>query len=152
VNIGPSGKGTLGISIVSLGGFAGTAQLSCEAGLPPGYTCEFSPNVAKGDDTAILTIQGSAGVDEQSGRPLVSFSIAFLALSILFLGVSNRRAYTMGACILICAIGLLSSCAGSPLTGARSRTSIVTVRATFGSGGSAIVHDEQVCVTFRSAR
>ncbi|HEY4762217.1 MAG TPA: FG-GAP-like repeat-containing protein [Candidatus Acidoferrales bacterium] len=152
LNIGQSGKGTLGISILSLGGFAGTAQLSCAAGLPPGYTCEFSPSVVEGNGASTLTIRDSAGIAEQSGSTLVIFSFTFLALSFLFLGVSNRRAYVMDACILICAIGLLSSCVASPSTTARSRTSIVTVRATFGSGGGAIVHDEQVCVTLRSAR
>jgi hypothetical protein len=151
LNIGPSGKGTLGISIISSAGFAGTAQLNCAAGIPPGYTCEFSPSFAKGDATATLTIRNSADIAEQSGSTLVFFSFSFLALSFLFLGVSNRRAYVIDACILICAIGLLSSCVASPSTTTRSQTSIVTVRATFGSGAAAIVHDEQVCVTFSSA-
>lgn len=152
LNVGPSGKGTVGVSIVSLGGFAEAVQLSCAAGLPPGYTCEFSPSVITGNGATTLTIRDSAAVASLSARPLVFFSFAFLALGFWILGVSNRRAYVMDACILICAIGLLSSCVASPSTAVRSQTSIVTVRATFGSGGGAIVHDEQVCVTFSAAR
>jgi len=152
LNVGPSGNGALEISIVSLGGFAEAIQLSCAAGLPPGYSCEFSPNVVTGNGATTLTIRDSAAVASLSARPRVFDSFAFLALSFLLLGVSNRRAFVMDACILICAIGLLSSCVASPSTAASSQTSIVTVRATFGSGGGAIVHDEQVCVTFRSAR
>ena len=151
LNIGRSGKATLGISIVSLGGFAGTAQLSCAAGLPPGYTCEFSPDVVKGDAASALTIRDSEGAADRSARPVVFFPFALFALSLFFFGASNRRAYVVDACILICAIGLLSSCAASPSTVTKPQRSIVTIRATYGSGSGAIIHDAQVCVSFRSA-
>lgn len=151
LNIGRSGKGTLGISIESLGGFAETVQLSCAAGLPPGYICEFSPDAVKGNGPSAFTIRDSASVADPWARPLGFFSFAMLAFSLLFLGASNRRAYMIDACILVCAISLLGACAASPSSAVKPQTSVVTIRAMSGSGSGMIVHDAQVCVTVGSA-
>ena len=151
LNIGRSGKGTLGISIESLGGFAETVQLSCAAGLPPGYICEFSPDAVKGNGPSAFTIRDSASVADPWARPLGFFSFAMLAFSLLFLGASNRRAYMIDACILVCAISLLGACAASPSSAVKPQTFVVTIRAMSGSGSGMIVHDAQVCVTVGSA-
>jgi hypothetical protein len=47
--------------IGSVGGWSGIASLSCKAGLPPGYSCAFSPSTSTGTGAVTLTLVPQSG-------------------------------------------------------------------------------------------
>jgi Bacterial Ig-like domain (group 3)/FG-GAP-like repeat/FG-GAP repeat len=149
LNVGSSGRDSVTISVDAVGQFEQSMQLSCAAGLPAGYSCDFSPDHVQSGGMSILTIHDSEASARLFAQPVVLLCSLLLALGLFYSRSPNRFPLVIQAGILLCTIAVLSSCASLPST-ASSRTSVITVRAASGSGNGAIVHNAQLCVTFSS--
>jgi hypothetical protein len=132
---GSSSAVTLLIGAVS--GWSGTASLSCTAGLPPGYSCAFSPSASTGTGAVTLTLV------PQSGVPV----LGLLLIPGLWLLRSRGRRRAWLATVLLASLTILSGC--SNLSGTQSIQSwVVTVQAASGS----TLHSTQIEFTSASAR
>jgi hypothetical protein len=140
------------ITISPFGIFQQTVQLSCPSGLPPGYTCEFSPSAVAGAGVSSLVIVSSAKAAGPMFLPMLRAWCTLLSVCAFLLGVSWRRhprlVLALGACSMLVA---LEGC-GSVSSSTELRMFVVTVEAATGSGADAIVHTEQIPVRLRVAK
>jgi hypothetical protein len=135
----PSGGSSSAVTLLigSVNGWSGTASLSCEAGLPPGYNCAFSHATLIGTGAVTLTLV------PQSGVP----ALALLLIPGLWLLRSRGRRRAWLATVLLASLTILSGCSG--LSGTQSIQSwVVTVQATSGS----TLHSTQIEFRSGSAR
>jgi Bacterial Ig-like domain (group 3) len=121
------------LRVGSVGNWSGTISLSCEDGLPPGYSCVFSSATLTGPGAVTLTLAPQSG--------LAAFGLVLIP-GLCFLRRTGRgRAWV--AVILLASLTILSGC--SNFSGPQSAKSwVITVQAT--SGGT--LHSTQV--EFRS--
>ena len=123
--------------IGSVSGWSGTASLSCETGLPPGYSCAFSPSTLTGTGAATLILV------PQSTLP----ALGLLLMPGLWLLRRGGRRRAWHAAALLASLTMLSGC-GS-ISGAQSIKSwVVTVQAVSGS----TLHSAQIEFRSGSAR
>lgn len=127
-------SGPVALQIGSVHGWSGTASLSCKAGLPPGYSCTFSPEtVARSGSVALSLVP-------QSNLP----ALGLLLIPGLWLLRHRDRRRAWLAAVVLASITMLSSCSGiSSKQSSRSWT--VTAQAVSGS----TVHSTQIEFTTR---
>jgi hypothetical protein len=135
VSIPSSGSSSaVTLLIESIGGWSGTASLSCTAGLPPGYSCAFSPSNLSGAGVVTLTLV------PQSRLPV----LGLLLMPGLWLLRTRGRRCAWFAAVLLASLTMLSGCGN--ITAAKSAQSwVVTVQANSGN----TLHSTQI--EFRSS-
>jgi hypothetical protein len=122
---GPSSA--VALLIRSAGSWSGTVSLSCDAGLPPGYSCAFSPATMTGSGAVTLTLV------PQSGLPAIG-----LLLLPSFLLLRRRRGGLIAA-MLLASLAMLSGC-GSVDKAPSPKDWVITVKASAGMP----VHSAQI--------
>jgi hypothetical protein len=150
MNGGPSSSGSLNIAVVDLPGFAQSVQLSCSAGVPAGYSCNFSPDVLNAGGTSVLTIRSSTDNAKNSPKPIPLYAIAAGLFAFVLLGRSSRRSHVIVVLLLCCFAGALGGCGISSSAERSAKTTVLTIRAASGSGVDAIVHSAQIAATFQT--
>jgi hypothetical protein len=151
-------------------GFSGTVSLTC-SGLPSGATCSvqpaqlsldgFTPASAKVTITK-STAQATMRFDSLRRQPRLSGSVAALGMVVILLfgwPGKKRHLQVYAFLILICWLGGLSGCGGSsssattPTTptvpGAPAAFSVVTLKASGGTGVTAVSHTVTLAVTLQ---
>lgn len=128
---GPSSAATLLIG--SVNGWSGAVSLSCISGLPPGYSCSFSPSTLTGPGAVTLTLV------QNSELPALGL---LLVPGLWFLRSRNPRRILV-ALLLLVSLELLSACSSNSATRS-AQPWVVTVQATSGS----TLHSTQI--EFRS--
>jgi hypothetical protein len=143
VHIAPLQPGVVQVGVVSLLGFQNGVDLSCVSGLPPGYTCVFSPSSIKGSGTSTLTVTapvtaaGGLGWTWKGGLGIVVSSLVFWPLK------RRRRGIGLWLLVIGCGFNALTGCgtSGTPNT---SPVTILVIQAQSGSGATAMIRSAQI--------
>ena len=150
LHVSPARSDSLSVKIVPIANFRREVELSCAAGLPETYTCNFSPASLAGGGVSILTIQSSSKTAETPPETIFLYAITIGLCSALVLGGCGPRSRAIALLLVCCSLGLLSACSIAPSSGTQTRMIVLTVRATSGSGTTAIVHSTQFSVVIRN--
>jgi hypothetical protein len=143
-----AGSESFRLSITPNAGFDQRVRLSCEDGLPAGYTCVFSPPSLDAGGTSYLLIHYSMGVvASQAGtRPWVGVVpgvLVFLVpLSFLVGTASDRRSHFL-MLFLVC-FSVLTGCGNPSSSSDRSQMFVASIQASSGTGTATIVHTTQI--------
>ena len=134
LTINPAGNaGAVSVTVVGLGGYTGTVNLTC-SGLPPGDTCTFSPAslaVSATPASSALTISSGANSKNHS-FPLLPGG-ATLAVALCCFGFKKRRGLMLVVLLGASVIGLtLFTGCGTP--GSVPNTVTVTITGTDSNG------------------
>ena len=154
--VGKEGSATVEVAVPAFSGFAQPAQLACVSGLPSGYSCYFSPAAVNAGGKSTLTIRKLTGMSRGAfvrtpgvaARNLTLALCAVLALGLMYMSFGKRRPLVFQAAMLALTIAAIASCSGNSSISGALGPSVVSIRATAGSGSGAIIHDIQICVTF----
>lgn len=147
---GNSGSTSVSLQIhaVPIANFSEPVALSCTSGLPPGYECEFSPEVLSNgiwNSTLRVTPSRRASMSRVRGKWL-TMPLFFAAL-LIWVYRGNRRVCC--ALVLCGAAGLVGGCAVSP---SPVQVTVLTVQASAGSGSQEVVQSVQWALKLRADR
>jgi trimeric autotransporter adhesin len=132
LTVSPGGSVTDTLIFTSVGGFAGTLQLSCTS-LPKNATCSFLPSTlalssTSGPQTTVLTIQTSGNAAELRSKPLapgatpIEPAAAFWTPGLLLIALAGRKRrslrdyYLLFLLALLVGTGVMIGCGGGGST------------------------------------
>ena len=144
LHISPLVSESLPITIETLPNFQQEVQVSCAAGLPEGYTCDFKPASFSGGGTSVLRIRRSTETVQTLPETISLYAIVLGFFSAVLLGGCSRRARAIALLLVCCNLGVLSACDVAPPAATQTRMTVLTIRAASGSGAGTIVHSTQI--------
>ena len=144
LDVSPTVSESLPIVIDTLPTFQQEVRLSCAAGLPENYTCDFKPASLSGGGPLVLTIRRSSETAQTLPETISLYAIVLGLFSALLLGGSNRWARAIALLLVCCSLGVLSACDVAQPAATQTRMTVVTIRAESGSGPGNIVHSTQI--------
>jgi Bacterial Ig-like domain (group 3)/FG-GAP-like repeat/FG-GAP repeat len=139
------------LTVIPTAAFQEQVRLACVDGVPAGYECSFSPALLSGGNS-YLRIQASSKTAMHHINAGTLYGTAIGIFSSFVIGVFSRRR----VCCLILLIGclgftIMTGC-GSPSTSSREpQMMTLSIRASAGTGGSAIVHSAQIVLNVHSS-
>jgi len=146
IDLTSSSSATIVLAIAPTVRFEQQIQLSCTAGVPPGYECLFSP-ASLYSGTSYLQIQRSlkSGTRQSVHLP---YALGVGILCFFFLGTGRRSLHFL-LLVLICAgVMLINACGASSSAVGQSQLRVLSIQASAGAGATRIVHSGQVFVRF----
>jgi hypothetical protein len=151
LHVSPLRSDSLRVTIAPFPNFRQEVQLSCPAGLPEGYACDFRPAGLNGGEVSILTIRSSANTARELPDTIFPYAIALVLFSTVLVGAGRSQRWHAIALLLVCFnLGVLSACSIGPSSENQARMTILTVRATSGSGTGMVVHSTQIEVIIQN--
>jgi hypothetical protein len=133
--------------------FAQKVKLSCASGWPEGFSCSFSPEILDGGGSATLSIRPLAGTVESVSSLMLISGLAFGLFAFVLLGSGSSKRFSRGLIVVLCCgCGFMASCVTRPSSQAPIQNTILTIRATSGSGTDAIIHSTQVTLILRNSQ
>jgi hypothetical protein len=152
VLVSPSSAATVHVLISAPARSSETISLSCGAGLPQGYTCNFSPASVTAPGVSTLTI----GANQLSQRaPSANWwrkGALGISLSLLFFlpFVKRRRSRWLALMLALSLVVVMpSGCSVSGLNTQANQVSVLVVRASAGTGSNATVNSAQLTIYMR---
>ena len=152
VLVSPSSAATVHILISAPARSSETISLSCAAGLPQGYTCDFSPASVTGPGVSTLTISASQLSQRTSGANWWRKGALGISLSLLFfLPFVKRRRLRWSVLMLALSLVVVmpSGCSVTGLNTQANEVSVLVVRASVGTGSNASVNSAQLTIYMR---
>ncbi len=152
IDLTSAGSQPVLITIVPTVGFERRIQLSCADGLPLGYRCSFSsPTLYGGHSYLQIQPASTAGSGRTRATPLYAAAAGIFSL-ILIGGVGRRRAGFVVLLIAGMVFTTMSGCGGPAPSTDRQQMTILSIRATAGSGANVIVHSAQILAITPASR
>jgi hypothetical protein len=152
VLVSPSSAATVHILISAPARSSETISLSCAAGLPQGYACDFSPASLTAPGVSTLTIGPSQLSQRTSGANWWRKGALGISLSLLFfLPFVKRRRLRWPVLMLALSLAVVmpSGCSATGLNTQANEVSVLVVRASAGSGSNASVNSAQLTIYMR---
>jgi hypothetical protein len=141
------GSDPLRLAITPLGSFAQQVQLTCVAGVPATYACEFSPDTLAGGGASTLTLRSQASMTHSSPEFLPLFAIVIgLVSTVLVVAKRRRPARLFFASTACCALAALAGCGATVPPSNGTQIVVLTIQASSGAGSTQIIHSAQVAV------
>jgi hypothetical protein len=140
----PPASASLQVDVEALGGFRQSVGLSCSAGLPDDYSCEFSPVTLNGSGNASLLILSApkAARVYRFSNDWPGITSAFL-FALLVGSATRRRSRILFVFIGVCFLNVLSGCTSSAPPSVVSQTIVLTIQANVPGGSQTIIHSAQ---------
>jgi len=132
------------VSVEGPAGFAQPVDFSCAGGLPQGYSCDFTPEQVAGVGSSKLMIVRHRTSASRSARVLLFATLLIAFFSIVSAGGRAGASRYMLLLLASCALVMAAACSIQPAQ--IDRAFVLTIRATSGAGGIAIVHSTQIQV------
>ncbi len=148
VDLTSSGSAAVLLTIVLTARSQQQIQLSCMAGVPPGYECSFSPASLYSGTSYLQIRRSSKPGHKQSVRLLYGFGAGIL--SFFLVGASGRRVRLLALMLVCLALMMFDACGASSSPPAQPQLGVLSIQATAGTGASTVVHSAQVFVKFTS--
>ena len=152
VQVSPSSTATVHVLISAPAQSSEAISLSCAAGLPQGYTCEFSPASLTSPGVSTLTIGASQLSQRTSGANWWRKGALGISLSLFFfLPFVKRRRLSWPVLMLALSLVVVMP-SGCSVTGRNTQVneaSVLVVRASGGTGSNASVNSAQLTIYMR---
>jgi hypothetical protein len=150
LDLSSPGLQTLEVALVPAAGFQQTIYLACDSGLPPGYECIFSPASLYAGSSQ-LRIKSSTRNPLHSGRKRILPASLLLIVSLsLCLAGRGRRPLLVTVVLSVCLVWF-SGCGTPSAPSSRGEMSVLSIRATAGTGGTVTIHSSQILLRTPSA-
>lgn len=138
-------SGTALLTVVPTASLQQQIQLSCTAGLPPGYGCSFSP-ASLYSGTSNLQIQRSLKSETRQSVQLL-YAVGAGIVCFFSVGTGGRRLHLLALMLICLGLVMLDACGASP--SGQTQLGVLSIQASAGTGSSPVVHSAQVFVKFR---
>jgi len=150
LHVSPGGSDSVSVTIAPIANFRQEVQLSCAAGLPENYACDFSPAALTGGGVSVLKIRVAANAARALVRTSFLFAITLGSFPVLMLAGCGWRKRAVALMLVGSILSLFGGCSIAPHPGPQIQMIVLTVRATSGSGINEIVHSTQFPVLIRN--
>lgn len=135
---------TVILTIVPTANLRQQVQLSCTAGVPPGYECSFSP-ASLYSGTSYLQIRRPLKPGPWQSVHLL-YGVGAGILSFFLVGTGRRRVRLLALTLVCGGLMMFDGCGASSSPPAQPRLGVLSMQATVGTGASTVVHSAQIFV------
>jgi hypothetical protein len=136
-------SGAIWVKVEGETGFGQQVQLSCASGLPAFDSCDFSPATVAGSGVSSLTLVAERNTATRFADGMF-FLVVLMGMAAVVSPAGQSRVSRLVALLLICSVlGAVSACTAPPQN---EQPTVLTIRATSGSGANALVQSAQIQV------